>query len=137
MATGIDITTPGSPNGKVVAQDVGSSQFVQSVKNAPQGLTALGAIQALTVAASAVALPSPPSDAEYAFISLETAAIRWADDGSTTISASVGHLLSPPASDSVYFMIEGRARVLAWRGIRVTGTSGALQVTYYKAVVPT
>jgi len=139
MAAGIPVTTPGVPNAKVVAENVaptGDPEHVQYVKSMPSGLLPVGVIQALTVAASSVALPSIPSDATYAMISLENGQIRWNDDGSTAPSTTVGHLLTPPAGDSLYFMLEGRQRILNWRGIRTGGTSGALQVTYYKAVTP-
>jgi hypothetical protein len=141
MASGISVITPGSPNGKVVAQNVavaGDPEFVQHVKAAPGGLDPVGTLQALAVAATAGghALPSIPTDAEYALVSLETAPIRWNDDGATAPTATVGHLLTPPSSDSTYLMIEGRDRIVNWRGFRTTGVSGAVQVTYYKAVVP-
>jgi hypothetical protein len=140
MATGIGIVTPVTPNAKVVGQNVaaeGDPEYLQVVKAAPSGLLAVGTIQALTVDATAggKALPSIPTDAEFALVSLETAAIRWTDEG-TAPTAAVGHLLVPPSSDSVYLFLEGRARLIAWRGFRLTGTSGAVQVTYYKTVVP-
>lgn len=139
MAVGIPITTPGSPNAKVVAENVAASgdpEYLQVVKSAPSGFTPLGH-QTLTVAATAGghALPSIPSDAQFALISLETAAIRWTDD-TTAPTASVGHMLTPPSGDAVYLFLEGRVRLTQWRGFRTTATSGAVQVSYYKTVMP-
>jgi hypothetical protein len=140
MATGVPVITPGSPNGKIVGQNVaaaGDPEFVQVVKSGPSGLLPISPIQPLTVDATSGGkpLPSIPPDAEFALVSLETAPIRWTDE-TTAPTATVGHLLTPPASDSVYLMIEGRLRLTQWRGFRTTATSGAVQVTYYKVVIP-
>lgn len=138
--TGIDITIPASPTAKVSARDVktaGAEVWQQHVQTVEAGYDVTGTIQALTVDANAGgrALPTIPSDAEYALISLETAPIRWTDEA-TAPTAAIGHLLTPPTGDAVYFWLAGRARITAWRGFRTTGTSGAVQVTYYKARVP-
>ena len=138
-ASGLPTTTPGSPDAAISADNVGNDglgnptygQYVAQKENPPKPT---GTLQAVTVDATVggVALASVPSDAECAHISLETAPIRWTDDGSTAPTASVGHLLTPPSSDSVYLWIEGRQRLLNFKAIRTGATSGALQVTYYK-----
>lgn len=87
--------------------------------------------ETLTVAASAVGPTegtfSPAGGmADYAlFGPLETAQVRWRDDG-TAPTASVGHLLE------VGQVLEFDGKLSKLQFIRTGGTSGALPVSYYR-----
>jgi len=137
--TGIDVAAAPSPTEKVSGRDVKTAgnpvwqQHVQSVEAGYDAITHEGPT-AIDSTAGGIALPTVPSDAEYALVSLETAQIRWCETEAPTTTN--GHLLTPPASDAVYLWIPGRGRLLSWKGIRTGGTSGSIQVTYYKARIP-
>lgn len=88
------------------------------------------AFETVTVAGTAIGgtsatyAPATYGPACRAFITVETASIRWRCDG-TAPTASVGHLAV--AGDSIE--IEGIANVANFKAIRVTD-SAAMQITY-------
>lgn len=63
---------------------------------------------------------TPPSGATYAVVVAEVANIRYTIDGTTTPTASVGKLLTPGASISLW----SAAEIAAFRAISATGTIG-------------
>jgi hypothetical protein len=64
-----------------------------------------------------------------AFMTAETAQLRYRFDGGTVNAATNGHLLN--SGDS--FTIWGSDNLSQFKTIRSTGTSGVLQVTYFQA----
>lgn len=75
---------------------------------------------------TATVAPTTRPSSNYAlFGPLETAQVRWRDDG-TAPTASVGHLLE------VGQVLEYNADPRQIQFIRTGGTSGALPVTYYR-----
>ena len=88
----------------------------------------------LAVGATAVDLiadgsPTLPSKAKRAFITCETAAVRWRADG-TAPTADEGHLLA--AADSISFTGANYRQLLEMiEFIADTATAGALKITYF------
>lgn len=74
---------------------------------------------------ASVITPTSGRPAQRAFLTLETASIRFTYDG-TAPTTTVGHLMN--AGDVL--VIEGIANVSAFRAIRTGSTSGALVCTY-------
>ena len=82
--------------------------------------------ESVTVAASSTSLTSATyGDAQFAFITVETAAVRFTVDG-TTVSASVGHVLEP--GDSL--MLDRNSQIAEVRFYRRDGVSATLRVSY-------
>lgn len=82
--------------------------------------------QQVTVAASAIGLSNPAKNgANAALLQVETAQIRWRDDG-TDPTASVGMLMSPGDPPMVY-----TGSLSAIKFIRVGATSGTLNAATY------
>ena len=65
-----------------------------------------------------------------ALLTLETGAIRYTIDGITAPTSTVGHLMNP--GDPMPVRLVGPQTVANFKAIRVTGTSGALTVTYLR-----
>ena len=98
-----------------------------------QSLLRTVAFESITVADSATRLTignvlgnSGQSMAEAVTILVETAQLRWRDDG-TDPTSSVGNL----ANVGSILRIENRNRILAFRAIRTGSTSATLRVNYY------
>lgn len=89
------------------------------------------AYEAITVAGTAVGFtaavmsPGGGPGAVRAFVTSETAEMRYRTDG-TDPTATEGHLLTP--NDRLVF--EGAATLAQFRAIRTGGTSGVLRITY-------
>lgn len=91
------------------------------------------AFDQITVAATAIGLTtanvrgygSNRFAAERAVIIVETAPIRWRDDG-TDPTSTVGMIANP----GTILTLENRDRTEKWRGIRTGATSATLSVTY-------
>ena len=83
------------------------------------------AVTSLTVSAS----PTLPDQAKRAFITNETAAIRWRADG-TDPDVNEGHLLAANASIS-FTGANYRQLLEKIRFIADTVTHGALKITYF------
>lgn len=90
----------------------------------PLQYTPLGYAQA-TVGAVAAGLPSIPSRAKRAVITIETNGVRWRDDG-TAPTAAVGH---PIAAGAPAFEYEGVLGAVQF--IRSGAADATLNVTYY------
>lgn len=103
---------------------------VANVSTVPPGVTRVGNYQQITVDATAggVALTNVPAAAKFALLMVETAAIRWRDDG-TGPTAAVG---MPIAAGSGLWYDAGQAGLVAFRAIRQAGVSAVLNVTYYQ-----
>ena len=87
----------------------------------------LGSQVALSVGATAVAL-TPPIGSQFALISVETAAVRWRDDG-VSPTASDGILL-PETSSTEPWTYVGTYGLSQIKFIATTGTA-SLNVSYY------
>jgi hypothetical protein len=87
----------------------------------------LGVQTALSVGSSAVAL-TVPVGAQFALISVETAAVRWRDDG-VAPTATTGVLL-PETSATEPWTYVGTKGLQDIKFIAVTGTA-SLNVSYY------
>lgn len=100
---------------------------------APVSQLSTVAFDQITVAASAIGLTtanvrgygSNRYAAERAIVIVETAPIRWRDDG-TDPSASVGMIANP----GTILTLDNRDRIEKWRGIRTGATSATLSVSY-------
>lgn len=90
----------------------------------PLKLVPLGYAQ-VTATSSAASLPSIPSGAQVAIISVETAGIRWRDD-QTAPTASVGMPIAAGAAPYEYW-----GNVSAFEIIAQTG-SPVVDVSYYR-----
>lgn len=83
--------------------------------------------EAVTVAATAIGLtPSRYQNADRAFMTLETAQIRFRYDGASAPTATTGHVLDPAGS----LTVDGPDALRTFQAIRTGGTSGTLTVTY-------
>lgn len=80
-----------------------------------------------TVAATAVGFASIHADANKAIIVVETATMRWRDDG-TDPTSSVG----TNAFVNTTIVLDGRDRINKFRAIRTGGTSSKLSINYYE-----
>lgn len=89
-------------------------------------LAALGYEQ-LTVAGASIGLASIPGTAQFALITIETAAIRYRDDG-VAPTAAVG---MPMVAQQSLFYNGGQSGLSALRFIRQTATSATLNALYY------
>lgn len=95
-----------------------------------QELSAMGH-ESITVGATAVGFttatvaPATGRPASRAFVTAETAQMRYTYDG-TTPTSSVGHILD--IGDIL--VVEGISNVQAFKAIRVTSTSGTIKATY-------
>ena len=95
-----------------------------------QQLSAMGH-ETVTVGASAIGFtsttitPSSGRPADRAFVTGETAQVRYTYDG-TTPTSTVGHILD--IGDIL--VIEGIVNVQNFKAIRTTGTSGSIVCTY-------
>ncbi len=82
--------------------------------------------ESVTVAATSKALTSGTyGDAQYAFITVETAAVRFTVDG-TTVSATIGHILEP--GDTL--QLNRNSQIAEVRFYRRDGVSATLRVSY-------
>lgn len=101
--------------------------------------TPAGDYEAITVADTAIGFTASKilinqtggthKRAVAALVSAETQPMRFTVDG-TTPTTTVGHLLA--AGD--YFVVRGEQNVSRFKAIRTTGSSGALQVTYFYSI---
>lgn len=92
------------------------------------------AAETLTVSTTALPLTATvysqvAGTAQYAWITVETAAIRY--DYTRTPTAAVGQLVTPPASDSRSFPVCSRLAITQFRAIRVTADA-TINVIYYR-----
>ena len=71
--------------------------------------------------------PSTKDMAKEAFLTLETAQIRWTIDG-TAPTITVGHLLEIGQTLTLKDQIE----IVKFKGIRTGGASGTLKITYLR-----
>ena len=83
--------------------------------------------EAITVSSTAIGL-TPPTNADSAFISIETDAIRYTVDG-TTPTAAIGH----PKAAATELNLESKKELTAFQAIRVTNDA-SLKVTYFMGV---
>ncbi len=84
------------------------------------------ATESVTVADTAIGLTAATyANARGAFLTLETAQIRFYYDG-TTPTNLLGHLLEVGQTLNLY----NEDEIRNFRGIRTGGTSGVLRVTY-------
>ena len=89
------------------------------------------AYESITVAGTAIGFtagtfkPASQPPATRAFLTLETAQVRYRYDG-TDPTATEGHILDTTQT----LAIEGAQSLLLFRAIRTGGTSGVLKVTY-------
>lgn len=67
------------------------------------------------------------TDVKVAFITAETAQMRYTFDG-TTVTSSAGHLLEVGQS----ITLSNYSQVVKFRAIRTGGTSGVISVTYLR-----
>lgn len=96
-------------------------KFVEQLPLVPLGF------QQLSVSNTAVALTVPTGgNVTVAIIYVETAAIRWRDDG-TSPTASVGMIALP---DSILHL-ENLGNLAAIKFIRRDGTNATLNISYY------
>ncbi len=108
----------------------------QIVHHAGQDLTAF-AFESVTVSDTAGGLtaatynPAANGRAQRAYITVETAQIRYRLDG-TDPTASVGHILE--VGDIL--IIDGNANIANANFIRTGGTSGTIRVTYERFRLP-
>ena len=91
----------------------------------PSNARPLGSQVGLSVGASAVAL-TPPTGSLFAVVSVETAAVRWRDDGAAPTTAD-GILLPITTEPWLYVGTYGLSRISF---IATTGTA-VLNVSYY------
>jgi hypothetical protein len=88
--------------------------------------------ESIIVADSAVGLTSSKLNTtlkpKRAFISLETAQVRYRYDGSNPTDIE-GHILNPVVN---YLVVEGYHNLVNFKAIRTGATSGTLRVTYEK-----
>jgi hypothetical protein len=86
------------------------------------------AYESITVADTAKSLTAATytTGVKKAFITLETAQIRWRIDGTAPTSAE-GHLLETTQS----LTLNGYSQIVLFKAIR-TGSSGTIKVTYLK-----
>ena len=80
----------------------------------------------LTVANSAVGFASIPPDANKAIIVVETATIRYRDDGVNPTS-SVGTKQFVNST----LILDGRDKIVSFKSIRTGATSAKLSINYY------
>ena len=81
--------------------------------------------ESLTVAAASTSITTATAaNSNRAFITCETAAVRFWLDGSTP-SASVGHLLEP----GDVLLLDSRAQIAAFRAYRRDATSATLRIS--------
>jgi len=85
-----------------------------------------GSLEQITVSTVALALPDIPSGAKLAHLSVEGAAIRYTEEG-TTPTGSVGHF----AGDGADFNVLGRNNIERFRMIRDASADATVTVTYY------
>ena len=82
--------------------------------------------ESITVADSSIGLTaSTYGQSRAAFLTLETAQIRWTVDG-TTPTTTVGHVANP--NDTL--TLKSSNQIARFRAIRTGGTSGTLKVSY-------
>jgi hypothetical protein len=99
------------------------TQLAMPTSGLPQPV---GTMQTNVTCTTATAL-TIPAGANYAVISVETQNIRYTIDGSTTVTASVGHLVTTGQTIS----LSGNKTLANFSAIQVT--SGAVfTVSYYK-----
>jgi hypothetical protein len=101
------------------------SQRSSLVVAAPFAFQPLGFAQ-LSVGATAVGLPDIPSDAQYAWISVETESVRLRDDGGTPTS-SEGVLLPTGLAPFLYSPSSLSAALF----ISTSDTAATLNILYY------
>lgn len=68
------------------------------------------------------------TDAKVAFITAETAQMRYRFDGVAAVTTSAGHLLEVGQS----IVLSNYSQIVKFRAIRTGGTSGVISVTYLK-----
>lgn len=90
----------------------------------PEGTKPAG-YQQLTVSSSVVGL-TVPTRAVRAIIGVQAQSIRWRDDG-TDPTASVGMLQKA----DTFFELHGAKSMEAFEAIRVDGSDGVLNISYY------
>ncbi len=84
------------------------------------------AFESVTVSNSATALTSGTyADAQFAFITVEDAVVRYTVDG-TTVTATAGHLLSP----GDILELDRDSQIAEVRFIRKDGADATLRVSY-------
>lgn len=92
------------------------------------------AFETITVADSSVGFtvakyaPTGERRAGVAVVTVETAPFRWRADG-TAPTNTVGHLSEAFSS----LQVCGATAIRQWRGIRTTGSSSTIHVTYFRA----
>lgn len=81
----------------------------------------------VTVAGTAVALTAATvGAAQFATITVETAAIRFTLDGTAPVGGSLGHLVQAGQTIELY----GPDQIAGFKAIRDTGVSAAIEATY-------
>ena len=115
---GIDQTTDGTTN-KVYVGNTANVQLTGSNASAHESVT-------ITNAAGGVALTAGTYGTSiYAFITAETAQMRYTVDGTAPTTAN-GHLLNP----GDILKLDSNADIVAFRAIRTGSVSGVIKVTY-------
>lgn len=89
---------------------------------ARERITVSTVVKTLTVPSHAVSLLK----ANYALMTIETAAIRWTVDGTDPAATSVGHL---SAAGSI-IELRGQDNVASFKAIRDTAVDGVIEVSY-------
>lgn len=81
----------------------------------------------LTVAGTAVPLTAATHvGAQFATLTVETAAIRFTLNGTAPVAGTTGHLVSAGQIIELY----GREQIVGFQAIRDTGVSAAIEATY-------
>lgn len=84
----------------------------------------------VTVAGTAVGLTAATYlAAQFATITVETAAIRFTLDGTAPVASTTGHLVQAGQTIELY----GSDQIAGFKAIRDTGSSAAIEVTYRSA----
>jgi len=83
-----------------------------------------------TITGTAAAITNLPATAVSVLISFEGGPLRWLDNNQTP-TASVGHLMVAPASDSIFLMVNGRTRLTNFKMILTTATTASARYTFY------
>ena len=84
--------------------------------------------EAITVADTAIGITASTliaNSENYAVLTVETATIRFTTDGTTTPSATVGHLAQPGSK----ITLDTAKELNAFRAFRTTGTSASIRVS--------
>ena len=92
---------------------------------APQADNPLS-FEAITVTDTATGLTTIPATANKAIVTVETASLRYRDDG-TNPTSTVGHFMRPGA----VIFLTGRNAISNFNVIRTGATSSKINVDYY------